>query len=88
MLIFSLLSIEKETDLKNEIEISDRLRDAYEKLLQKVNKKKRNVGVGSHDVWHDPEMERLQNQFDDSEREVAMLKQELDKMKKQRDVCF
>ena len=62
------------------------LKDAFEKLSEKVNKKKRHVGIGSHDVWRDPQVEQLKRELDDSERETAKLKNELEKLKKQRDV--
>ena len=62
------------------------LRDAYEKLSEKVSKKKRHVGIGSHDVWRDPQVEQLRRELDDSEGEIAKLKNELERLKKQRDV--
>ena len=69
------------------MEMNDKLKDAYEKLLQKVNKKKRHVGIGSHDVWRDPHVEKLKEELNYTEDELARLKQELERMKKQREVC-
>ena len=68
------------------MDINEKLREAYEKLLQRINKKKRHVGIGSHDVWRDPQVEKLMGQLNDSEDEIARLKHDLDGLKKQRDV--
>ena len=86
-IFFAFFSIlDKEDALREQVDINEKLRDAYEKLLQKVNKKKRHVGIGSHDVWHDPQIEKLMGQLNDSEGEIEGLKHELERLKKQRDV--
>ena len=69
-----------------EIENSDKIRAAYEKLLQKVNKKKRHVGIGSHNVWQDPIVEGLETQVKDTQDENEALHQAIERINHQREV--
>ena len=87
-LIFKFLIVDKENALKDEMEINDKLRAAYENLLQKLNKKKRHVGVGSHDIWRDPHLENLERQARDSQAEAEKWREALEKINKQREVNF
>ena len=82
-----MLIVDKEKALRDEMEINDKLREAYEKLMQRLNKKKRHVGIGSHDVWRDdPQVENLKGRLNDSEDEIRKLRNELERVKGQREV--
>ena len=68
------------------MEINDKLRGAYEKISEKLNKKKRHVGTGSRNVWFDPEVESLKSQVQGSRDESERLRKELERLNKQREV--
>eukprot|EP00795_Rhopilema_esculentum_P010644 gene10644-19386_t len=77
--------LDKENALRDEMEINDKLRGAYEKISEKLNKKKRHVGTGSRNVWFDPEVESLKSQVQSSRDESERLRKELERLSKQRE---
>eukprot|EP00794_Sanderia_malayensis_P015979 gene15979-17589_t len=75
----------KEKELQDEIENNEEISTAYENLMKKMNKKKRHVGIGSHDVWRDPHVESLENRIRNSEGENERLHEAIERMNEQRE---